>query len=62
MYVQAHQGTSIYAFGLDRKRPGFFTVAFLNKPIADGGSIDSWVRRVSFSFPLIALEPSEVLV
>jgi transcription elongation factor SPT6 len=46
-YVLAHPGKSNYAFGIDRNRPGYFVLDFLNKSESEGGSIQNWVRILS---------------
>lgn len=40
----ANPGKSIYAFGINRERPGWFDLAFLSKPTTEGGVIQTWVR------------------
>lgn len=43
-YTMANPGKSIYGFGLNRERPGYFDLAFLSKPTTEGGVIQTWVR------------------
>lgn len=43
MQLAATPNRSCYAFGLDRKHPGYFVLAFLAK---QGGTIQNWVGRV----------------
>jgi len=59
-YTMANPGKSIYGFGLNRERPGYFDLAFLSKPTTEGGVIQTWVRA-SFGvspFPPMTDTPS----